>query len=80
MIDLERYGLCTLDQDRCVTCGDLGVPVRVVAVSDHAAVCEDRTGRRAEIAVDFVRDVRRGDLLLVHKGVAIARIPQDGDA
>ena len=80
MIDLERYGLCTLDQDGCLTCGDLGVPVRVVAVNGPAAVCEDRTGRRAEIAVDFVRDVRRGDLLLVHKGVAIARIPQDGDA
>jgi hydrogenase expression/formation protein HypC len=77
MMDLERYGSCTLDQDGCVTCGDLAVPVHVVAVNGVTAVCEDRTGRRAEIAVDFVRDVRRGDLLLVHTGVAIARIPAD---
>ncbi len=70
---LERYGSCTLDQDGCVTCGDLVVPVRVLEVREGVALCEDRAGNQAEIATDFVSDVTPGDILLVHSGVAIAR-------
>jgi hydrogenase expression/formation protein HypC len=76
MIELERYGTCTLDQDGCTTCGDLGIPVRVVAVHESGAICEDRTGRRTEIAVDFIPEVRPGDVLLVHMGAAIARVKE----
>jgi hydrogenase expression/formation protein HypC len=80
MTELLRYGACTLDQDGCATCGDVAIPVRVVAVNEGGAVCEDRLGQRAEIAVDFVSDVRPGDVLLVHMGVAIARVEQTGVA
>ena len=71
---LERFGSCTLDQAGCVTCGDGAVPARVLAVDGTAARVEDRLGNRAEVALDFVPDTRPGDLLLVHSGVAIARI------
>lgn len=79
MLDLRAYGTRTLDQDGCVTCGDVAVPVRVLELNGSKlkgteARCEDRTGRQAIIAVDFVPDVQPGDILLVHLGVAITRI------
>lgn len=73
MTDLTDYGSCTLDDDGCSTCGDVAVPVRVVALGDGMAVCEDRLGQRADVATAFVSDVAPGDVLLVHMGVAIAR-------
>jgi len=35
---------------------------------------EDRLGHCAEIATDFVAGARAGDILLVHAGVAVARV------
>lgn len=75
--DLRDYGACTLDQDGCLTCGDVAIPVRVLEVTGAEARCEDRSRARALIAVDFVPDVRRGDVLLVHLGVAIGRFEGD---
>lgn len=73
--DLRAYGTCTLDDDGCSTCGDVGVPVRVVRLlNDGLALCEDRTGEQAEIATDFAPGTTPGDVLLVHMGVAIARV------
>ncbi len=77
MADLSDFGTCTLDDDGCTTCGDVAVPVRVVALrADGFAECEDRTGERAEIATAFTPDVSPGDVLLVHMGVAIACVQQ----
>jgi len=73
---LERYGSRTLDQDGCLTCEDAGVPVRVLHVDGVVAVCEDRVGRARDVAVEFVPAVRAGDVLLVHGGVALARISE----
>jgi hydrogenase maturation factor len=61
----------TCSDDHCVTCADEGVPMRVVDVRAGAiAVCEDDV----EVMTDLVGDVRAGDELLVHAGVAIARL------
>lgn len=79
MIDLARYGTCTLEDDGCTTCGDVGIPVRVIRLlRAGGALCEDRTGRRAEIAIDFAPDAVPGDVLLVHMRIAIARVREDG--
>jgi len=75
--DLARYGLCTLDLDGCVSCGDIAVPVVVLEVSGSEALCEDRLGQRARVAIDFTPDVAPGDVLLVHLGVAIARVGRE---
>jgi hydrogenase expression/formation protein HypC len=72
--ELERYGHCTLDQDGCVTCGDVAVPVRVLQAAGTTAVVVDRLGQHAEIATDFVPGTGPGDILLVHLGVAIGRV------
>ena len=65
---------CTLDHDGCVTCSDAGIPVRVVSVEGDDALCEDRSGNRAQIAVELVSPVRVGEVLLTHGGVAIGRV------
>jgi hypothetical protein len=65
--------------DHCVTCSDEGVEMRVVeAREDGIAVCDG-----GEVMTDLVGPVRPGDGLLVHAGVAIARLeprPRLGDA
>ena len=82
MTDLARYGACTLAEPGpaqtghgCTTCGDVAVPVRVVALQPGGtALCEDRAGARAEVATAFTPDAAPGDVLLVHAGVALARV------
>ena len=70
-------GNCTLDHDGCVTCADAGIPVRVISLQDHDALCEDAAGNRAEIAVELVEPVEAGEVLLTHGGVAIGRVKAD---
>lgn len=73
---LARYGSCTLDQDGCHTCGDIVVPVRLLTLEpDGGAVVEDRVGNQTEVTLELVPGSRPGDVLLVHLGVAIARVP-----
>ncbi len=52
----------------CVTCSDEGTVLRVVEVRDGAtAMCDDGS----EVMTDLVGDVRAGDVLLCHAGVAL---------
>ena len=56
------------DDGHCVTCSDEGTVLRVVEVRDGAiAICDDGT----EVMTDLVGDVRAGDVLLCHAGVAL---------
>lgn len=66
----EQPGL--LD-DACITCGDVAVEARVVSVRDSIATIE-REGTREDVAVELVDEVREGDLLLCHAGVALDRL------
>ncbi len=59
--------------DACITCGDVAVEARVVAVANRTAVIE-LDGAREEVAVDLVEGVAVGDTLLCHAGVALERI------
>lgn len=77
MSELEKYGSCTLEDDNCATCGDRAVPVRVLNVEEQIACCADLTGAQATVAVDFIEDVRPGDILLVHRGAAIGQITEE---
>jgi hydrogenase maturation factor len=70
-------GNCTLDHGGCVTCSDDGIPVRVISLAGHDALCEDAAGNRAEIAVELVEPVELGEVLLAHGGVAIGRVKAD---
>ena len=68
--------------DACVTCGDVAVEARVVALRNGSAVIE-KDGAREEVAVDLIESVEVGDRLLCHAGVALEKLPpaaeQGGD-
>jgi hydrogenase expression/formation protein HypC len=70
---LESYGSCTLEQDGCATCGDVAIPVCVISLENNEALVEDRLGQQTTVAIDFLSDVDRDDVLLVHRGVALAK-------
>ena len=72
--DLMLLGNCTLDHDGCVVCSDAGIPVRVISIEGDDAMCEDAVGNRTEIAVELVKPVTAGEVLLTHGGVAIGKI------
>jgi hydrogenase maturation factor len=57
--------------DRCISCSDEAVALRVVDVRDDGtAICAGGV----EVMVDLVAPVARGDEVLVHAGTAIARV------
>ncbi|HSL00398.1 MAG TPA: HypC/HybG/HupF family hydrogenase formation chaperone [Rubrobacteraceae bacterium] len=72
-------GYCTLDHGGCVVCSDAGIPVHVVSIEGDDALCEDRVGNRAQIAVELVAPVRVGEVLLTHGGVAIGKVTSRGE-
>jgi hydrogenase maturation factor len=65
---------CRTGEQHCITCGDEGVPVRVIELRDGVAVCADQELARHRVAIDLVEPVAVGDELLVHAGVAIAHL------
>jgi D-sedoheptulose 7-phosphate isomerase len=67
----EHPGL--LDE-ACITCGDVAVEARVVAVRNGTAVIE-KDGAREEVAVELVDAVGVGDRVLCHAGVALEKLP-----
>jgi hydrogenase assembly chaperone HypC/HupF len=69
------------DPHHCVTCGDDGVPMRVLAVDESRglALCEDGAGAHGSIEIALVAPVSAGDTLLVHAGTALTRL-QDAAA
>jgi hydrogenase maturation factor len=70
----ESSSECRTDEQHCITCGDEGIPVRVVELRDGLAVCADHELVSHQVAIDLVEPVAIGDELLVHAGVAIAHI------
>jgi hydrogenase expression/formation protein HypC len=61
----------------CITCGDVAVPLTVVAVTGADARCRDDAGREETVATELVGPVAAGDRVLVHAGVAIGRLTDD---
>jgi hydrogenase maturation factor len=65
------------DEHHCITCGDDGVPMRVVAIDDRRglALCERaEDGARESVEIALVMPVAPDDLLLVHAGTALTRL------
>jgi hydrogenase maturation factor len=62
----------------CITCGDLGVPMRVVSAdaATGLARCVTESGETSEVETALVGPVTGGDPLLVHAGTAIARLEE----
>jgi hydrogenase assembly chaperone HypC/HupF len=64
------------DPRHCVTCGDDGVPMRVLRLDDARglALCEASDGEHATVETALVEPVAVGDTLLVHAGTALAAV------
>lgn len=80
MIDPNSYGAVCAVIDGCLVCGDVAVPVTVVGLDDPKgldAVCRDDHGQQGSVGVELVAPVALGDRLLVHGGVAIARLEDE---
>lgn len=64
---------CGIDDRGCLTCGDVAVPLTVVATTPSGdAECVDAEDRTETVATDLVGPVEPGDRVLVHARVAIA--------
>jgi D-sedoheptulose 7-phosphate isomerase len=60
-------------EDSCITCGDVAVETRVVALESATATVE-RDGQREDVATDLVEEVHVGDRVLCHAGVVLERL------
>ena len=60
----------------CITCGDDGVPMRVIRIDDDRdlALCEESGGERSTVEIGLVESVEVGEFLLVHAGTALTRV------
>jgi hypothetical protein len=60
--------------NHCVTCGDDGDPMTVLALDMRRglALCAGEDGKRISVEIALVDPVDVGEVLLVHAGTAIA--------
>lgn len=69
---METFKQCS--EEHCLTCADALLSVRVVlllAEEENIALVEVG-GRQEEVDISLVKQVRPGDILLVHGGVALS--------
>jgi len=73
---------CALDgEGHCITCSDEALHVRVLYVDDENGLAQvTLVGKEEEIDVSLVENIAPGDVLLVHGGVAIARVDEANNA
>ena len=73
---------CALDgEGHCITCSDEVLQVRVLYVDDENGLAQvTLNGAEEEIDISLVESIAPGDVLLVHGGVAIARVDEASNA
>lgn len=54
----------------------VAIPLRITEISGNVGLCE-RDGVRRTVRLDFIRDPKPGDYVLVHAGFAIERMKED---
>ena len=57
----------------------VGLPARVVSVNDGTAMI-DANGAKRDVRAELLDDLEPGDYVMVHAGVAIAKINSDDEA
>ncbi len=73
---------CALDAEgHCITCSDEALQVRVLYVDEENGLAQvTLNGISEEIDITLVESIAPGDVLLVHGGVAIARVDETSNA
>lgn len=56
----------------------VGLPARILTMKDGVALV-DAQGARREISADLIEDLEPGDYVMVHAGIAIAKIREDDE-
>ncbi len=56
----------------------VGLPARVVSINDGTAII-DANGAKRDIRAELLDDLEPGDYVMVHAGVAIAKISSDDE-
>ena len=56
----------------------VGLSAKVVKISDGTAVI-DAGGAKSEVSAQLLEDLEPGDYVMVHAGVAIAKITEEDD-
>lgn len=56
----------------------VGLPARVVTVKDGMALV-DASGAKREVSAELIEELDPGDYVMVHAGVAIAKITADDE-
>lgn len=56
----------------------VGLSAKVVRIADGTAVV-DASGAKREVSVQLLRDLDPGDYVMVHAGVAIAKITDEDE-
>jgi hydrogenase maturation factor len=64
---------CDPHDEHCITCGDVGIPMRVIDVRDGLALCE-ADGDEREVEIALLDGVGAGDVLLVHADVGLVKV------
>ncbi|MFI5028375.1 MAG: HypC/HybG/HupF family hydrogenase formation chaperone [Solirubrobacterales bacterium] len=69
-----------MSEERCLTCGDVAVRLRVVSLDEERelALCADGAGHRETVEIALIAPVAVGEELLVHAGTALARLGGSG--
>lgn len=57
----------------------VGLSAKVVSVNDGTALI-DASGAKRKVSADLIEDLEPGDYVMVHAGVAIAKITSDDAA
>jgi hydrogenase maturation factor len=73
---------CTLDgEGHCITCSDEALQVRVLHIDEENGLAQvTLNGTEEEIDISLIESIAPGDVLLVHGGVAIARVEEASNA
>lgn len=56
----------------------VGLPARVVKVKDGMALV-DASGAKREVSAELIHELDPGDYVMIHAGVAIAKITDNDD-
>ncbi|MCI5944489.1 MAG: HypC/HybG/HupF family hydrogenase formation chaperone [Eubacterium sp.] len=54
----------------------VGLPARIVTMKDGMAVV-DASGAKREISTELIENLEPGDYVMVHAGIAIAKIQEE---
>ena len=54
----------------------VGLPAKIVTMKDGVAVV-DASGAKREISTELLENVEPGDYVMVHAGIAIAKIQEE---